>query len=112
MLYAALMPKQAKTSEVLQTRQDIKAQLPRLYDFFWEECDRGKFFFIPLRKRQRKKFRAETELLVSGSTSIQLSYGDFIEHAAMALSANRLANSLDSDGFANHFRFDVRNRHT
>jgi hypothetical protein len=106
------MPKQAKTSAVLKTRREIKEQLPLLYDFFWEECDRGKFFFIPMRKRRRKTFRAETELLVSGSTSIRLSYGDFIEHAAMALSANRLANSLASDGFANHFRFDVRNRDT
>jgi len=106
------VPKQATTAAVLQTRRDIKEQLPRLYDFFWEECDRGKFFFIPLRKHQRKTFKAETELLVSGSTSIRLSYGDFIEHAAMALSANRLADSLASEGFANHFRFDVRNRDT
>lgn len=104
------MPTQAKNADVLRTREKIKQELPRLYDLFWRECDSGKYFFVPLRKLPRKTFRPRNELLLSGSTTIRLSYGDFIEHSAMALAANTLADTLPDDAFANHFRFNVRNR--
>jgi hypothetical protein len=104
------MPRQSKKADVLRTREKIKQELPRLYDFFWRECDAGKYFFVPLRKFPRTIFRPRNELLLSGSKTIRLSYGDFIEHSAMALAANLLADTIPDEGFANHFRFDVRNR--
>jgi hypothetical protein len=104
------VPRQSKKNDVVRTRERIKRELPRLYDLFWQECDTGRFFFIGWRKSQRKRFRPKHQLLLSGSTTIRLAYGDFIEYSAMALAVNTLADTLTDEGLANHFRFNVRNR--
>ena len=104
------MTRRATKAELQTTRNKIKAELPRLYDLFWTECDRGKYFVLPIPKLQLKHMRPRNELLWSGTSSIRLSYGDFVEHTAMAFAAESLAQTISEDGFANHFRFGIRNR--
>ncbi|HYM60095.1 MAG TPA: hypothetical protein VEZ11_04310 [Thermoanaerobaculia bacterium] len=104
------MPKRANKAATLRTREQIKQEVPRLYDLFWHECDTGRYFDFPLHQLSRKTLRPLDELLISGSKTVRFSYSDFIEQSAMALAANALADTLSNEGFANYFRFHIRNR--
>jgi hypothetical protein len=96
---------------VFDTRENIKRVLPRLYDLFWAECDRGGYFDYPIGRQRLTRLRPRNMLLRSGSRNIQFSYEHAITETAMALAAEAVASELTEAPLAAYFRFDLRNRY-
>lgn len=95
----------------MRGRDAIKAALPRLYDYHWQECDAGSFFNVPFPAPRMKKFQPRDQLIRSGSYGIRFAYRDCIEIPAMALAAERVALETADALLANYMRFVIRNRH-
>lgn len=99
-------------SEILKSREVIKKQLPKLYDYHWQFRDQNKLekFEIPDVKLHNRGINCD--LIYSGSKALYWSYRNLFTNISFSWAANKTANDMEVESLANYFRYRIRNLHT
>lgn len=99
-------------SDINKNRAEIKSQLPKYYDYYWQFCDNNNYFDFNVPSLNFHPLKKELQILFSGSSALLQSYHDLISNICFSLAADKLANEIKIVSLANYFRFKIRNPHT
>jgi len=99
-------------SDIEKNREEIKSQVPKLYDHYWHFLDDNNYFDFNTSSTNFHPLKIEPQILVSGSSALVQAYHDLISNICFSLAANKLANEIEVVSLGNYFRFNVRNPHT
>jgi len=99
-------------SDINKNREEIKSQLPKYYDYYWQFRDNNNYFDFNVPSLNFHPLKKEMQILFSGSLALVQSYHDLISNICFSLSADKLANEIKIASLANYFRFKIRNPHT
>lgn len=94
----------------MRDRSAIVAELPRMFNAMWAECDRGRYFDLHLPPPRKRLLEKRDQMIRSASWAIRLAHRDVIEVAALALGAESAATEIEDLPLANYYRFVLRNR--
>lgn len=96
-------------SDIKKNREEIKSQLPKYYDYYWQFLDNNNYFDFDVSSSNFHPLKIEPQILLSGSLALVQSYRDLINNICFSLAADKLANGIEIASLANYFRFRVRN---
>ncbi len=98
-------------SDIEKNREEIKSQVPKLYDHYWHFLDANNYFEFNVTSTNFHPLKRGPQILFSGSSALIQSYYDLISNICFSLAANKLANEIKDISLGNYFRFKVRNPH-
>lgn len=101
-----------RMSDINKNREEIKSQLPKYYDYYWQFLDYNNYFDFNVSSSNFHPLKIKPQILFSGSSALIQSYHDLISNICFSLAADKLANEIEIASLANYFRFKVRNPNT